>query len=67
MLIVTFRPEFEPGWIGQPHVTGLTLSRLAQREVDAMIDHLVGNKALPANIRRKSWSAPTASPCSWRR
>ena len=21
LLIVTFRPEFEPPWIGQPHVT----------------------------------------------
>ena len=26
LLIVTFRPEFEPPWIGQPHVTALTLS-----------------------------------------
>jgi len=24
LLIVTFRPEFEPPWIGQPHVTTLT-------------------------------------------
>ena len=38
LLIVTFRPEFEPPWIGRPHVTALTLNRLAQREVDAMID-----------------------------
>ena len=67
LLIVTFRPEFEPGWIGQPHVTALTLNRLAPREVDAMIDQIVGNKPLPANIRRKSSSARTESPCSWRR
>ena len=52
LLIVTFRPEFEPGWIGQPHVTALTLNRLAPREVGAMIDHIVGNKPLPANIRQ---------------
>ena len=52
LLIVTSRPEFEPGWIGQPHVTALTLNRLAPREVDAMIDHIVGNKPLPANIRQ---------------
>ena len=52
LLIVTFRPEFEPRWIGQPHVTALTLNRLAQREVGAMIDHIVGNKPLPANIRQ---------------
>ena len=52
LLIVTFRPEFEPGWIGQPHVTALTLNRLAPREVDAMIDQIVGNNPLPANIRQ---------------
>ena len=38
LLIVTFRPEFEPPWIGRPHVTALTINRLALREVGAMID-----------------------------
>jgi class 3 adenylate cyclase/predicted ATPase len=52
LLIVTFRPEFEPGWIGQPHVHPLSLNRLAPREVSAMIDHFVANKPLPANIRQ---------------
>src|SRR5262245_33027246 len=52
LLIVTFRPEFEPGWIGQPHVTPLSLNRLAPREVGDMIDHIVGNKPLSANIRQ---------------
>jgi class 3 adenylate cyclase/predicted ATPase len=52
LLIVTFRPEFEPPWIGQPHVTAVTLNRLAPREVGAMIDHIVGNKPLPTNIRQ---------------
>ena len=52
LLIVTFRPEFESPWIGRPHVTALTINRLAQREIDAMIDRVVGNASLPANIRR---------------
>jgi predicted ATPase len=52
LLIVTFRPEFEPPWIGRPHVTALTINRLAQRDIDAMIDRVVGNKALPAGIRQ---------------
>ncbi len=52
LLIVTFRPEFEPPWIGRSYVTALTINRLAQREVDAMIDRVVGNKLLPPNIRR---------------
>jgi len=53
LLIVTFRPEFDPPWIGQPHVTALTINRLTQRDVDAMIDRVVGNKQLPASIRRE--------------
>jgi class 3 adenylate cyclase len=52
LLLVTFRPEFAAPWIGRPHVTALTLNRLAQRDIDAMIDRVVGNKGLPANIRQ---------------
>jgi len=52
VLIVTFRPEFHPPWIGRPHVTPLTINRLAQRDVGAMIDRVVGNKLLPARIRQ---------------
>jgi class 3 adenylate cyclase len=52
LLIITYRPEFEPPWIGGPHVSALTLNRLAERDIRAMIDGVVGNKPLPANIRQ---------------
>jgi len=52
LLIVTYRPEFDPPWIGRPHVTVLTVNRLAQREIGAMIDRIVGNKVLSATIRQ---------------
>jgi predicted ATPase len=52
LLIVTFRPEFEAPWIGQPHVTALALNRLGHRAVSSMIDRVIGNKPLPANIRK---------------
>jgi len=52
LLLVTFRPEFAPPWIGRPHVTALTLNRLTERDIAALIDHVVGNKQLPANIRQ---------------
>ena len=52
LLIVTFRPEFEAPWVGQPHVTALALNRLGHRDVGAMIDRVIGNKPLPANIRK---------------
>jgi class 3 adenylate cyclase len=51
LVIVTFRPEFEPPWIGRPYVTALTINRLAQRDIEVMIERVVGNKSLPANIR----------------
>jgi DNA-binding winged helix-turn-helix (wHTH) protein/predicted ATPase len=51
LLIVTSRPEFEPPWIGRPHVTALTINRLTESEVDAMIDRVVGNKPIPASVR----------------
>jgi class 3 adenylate cyclase/predicted ATPase len=52
LLILTFRPEFDPPWIGRPHVTAITINRLAQREVATIVDRLVGNKRLPASIRQ---------------
>ena len=50
LLIVTFRPEFNPPWVGQSHVTSLTLNRLGTREATTIIARLVGNKALPADV-----------------
>jgi class 3 adenylate cyclase/predicted ATPase len=52
LLIVTFRPEFDPPWVGQPHVTAVTINRLPRREVGDMIDRVAGNKLLPASIRQ---------------
>ena len=52
LLFVTFRPEFVPPWAGRPHVTALTINRLAPREVTALIDRVAGDKPLAANIRQ---------------
>ena len=53
LLIVTYRPEFDPPWIGRPHVTALTLNRLGDREIAAIIDSVTGNKLLSPSIRRE--------------
>ena len=50
LLIVAFRPEFSAPWVGQPHVTSLTLNRLGERDAATIIEHLVGNKKLPADV-----------------
>ncbi|HZK91719.1 MAG TPA: AAA family ATPase [Stellaceae bacterium] len=50
LLIATCRPEFQPPWIGQAHVTMLSLSRLGRREGAALIQQLAGNYGIPADI-----------------
>ncbi len=50
LLIVTFRPEFQPPWIGQPQVTMLVLKRLDRRDGIALIGQIAGGKALPDTV-----------------
>lgn len=52
LVLVTFRPEFSPPWIGRPHVTALTLNRLRRGDVDSLIEGIVGSRSLPADIRQ---------------
>jgi len=52
LLIMTYRPEFEPPWLGRPYVTALTLNRLGERDIATMIDRVQGNRALPDSIRQ---------------
>jgi predicted ATPase len=52
LLIVTYRLEFDPPWIGRPYVTALNLNRLGEREIVVMIEQVTGNKALPESIRQ---------------
>ena len=50
LVIITFRLEFNPPWVGRPHVTLLTLSRLPPRQRAEMITRVTGGKALPKEI-----------------
>jgi predicted ATPase len=52
LLLVTFRPEFDPPWMGRSYVTFLSLNRLGEPEIALIIDRVVGNKPFPANIRQ---------------
>jgi predicted ATPase len=52
LLIITYRPEFDPPWIGRPHVTALNLNRLGEREIAAMIERVTRNQSLPESIRQ---------------
>ena len=52
LLVMTYRPEFEPPWLGRPYVTTLTINRLAARDAGTMIDRIVGDKQFSASIRK---------------
>jgi predicted ATPase/class 3 adenylate cyclase len=50
LLVITFRPEWEPPWVGLAHVTLHPLNRLNRREGAAMIEQLTGGKPLPREV-----------------
>ncbi len=50
LLIVTFRPEFQTPWTGQPQVTMLALNRLDWRERTALVEQIAGSEALPDEV-----------------
>jgi predicted ATPase len=50
LLVITFRPEFQHAWSGQPHVTTLALNRLGERDVTTLVRGLAGNTPLGSDI-----------------
>jgi DNA-binding winged helix-turn-helix (wHTH) protein/predicted ATPase/class 3 adenylate cyclase len=50
LLIVTFRPEFQPPWAGQPQVSMLALNRLDRRDRAVLIEQIAGSKTLPGEV-----------------
>jgi len=50
LLVITFRPEFEPPWVGLAHVTMHPLNKLSRRESALLIERLTGGKPLPREI-----------------
>jgi len=50
LLIITFRPEFQSPWTGQPQVTMLALNRLDQRDRTALVEQIAGGTALPEEV-----------------
>src|SRR5262249_25332738 len=52
LLILTHPAEFEGPWVGRPYVTSLSLNRLGEREIGAIINQVAGNNALPDSIRQ---------------
>jgi class 3 adenylate cyclase/predicted ATPase len=50
VVLITFRPEFQPPWTSQAHVTSLTMSRLGRRQRAELVARVTGDKPLPAEV-----------------
>ena len=50
LLVVTYRPEFAPPWIGRGLVTALSLNRFGRRQTVSMVNRITGGKSLPAEV-----------------
>jgi predicted ATPase/class 3 adenylate cyclase len=50
LLIVTFRPEFQPPWTGAAHVASMTLSRLDRSESNALVQEIVTTSILADDV-----------------
>jgi class 3 adenylate cyclase/predicted ATPase len=50
LALFTFRPEFEPPWVGLPNVSTLTLGRLDRSNVESIVARVTGGRSLPAEV-----------------
>jgi class 3 adenylate cyclase/tetratricopeptide (TPR) repeat protein len=53
MLLISARPEYQPPWLGHPHVTTLALNRLSRADSDALINGVLDGVALPPDVRQQ--------------
>ena len=50
LTLLTCRPEFPPPWAPRSYLAHLALGRLNRPHVEAMLAHLTGDRALPAEV-----------------
>jgi predicted ATPase len=50
LTLLTYRPTFQPLWTDRAHVMTLTLTRLPETQVEAMVNRLTHGKPLPIEV-----------------
>src|SRR5262249_17966544 len=53
LALFTFRPEFEPPWVGLSNVGTLTLGRLDRDDVESMVARVTGGRVLPTEVMKQ--------------
>ena len=67
LLVATSRPDLQPSWAGQPHVSVVMLNRLGRSQAASLVDGVAaGASAAATRCASKSSPMPTACRCSWR-
>jgi DNA-binding response OmpR family regulator/class 3 adenylate cyclase/predicted ATPase len=61
-VLMSFRPEFFPHWLDEPHVTMLRLDRLGREQIEAMIFDVAGQRALPSEMHAQIISKTDGVP-----
>jgi predicted ATPase/class 3 adenylate cyclase len=62
LALFTFRPEFEPSWIGLPNVSTLTLGRLNRKDVENMVAQVTGGRVLPPEVMKQIIARTDGNP-----
>src|SRR5262249_19075471 len=62
LALFTFRPEFEPPWVGLPNVGTLTLGRLDRNDVERMVARVTGGRVLPVEVMKQIVAKTDGNP-----
>jgi len=60
--LLTFRPEFEPPWIGLPNVSILSLDRLDRDNVEGIVERVTRGRALPTEVVKQIVAKTDGNP-----
>jgi class 3 adenylate cyclase/predicted ATPase len=52
LTVLTCRPHFQPAWHHRSYLTEMTLNRLAQPQIERMIERITDEKRLPPEVRQ---------------
>lgn len=62
LLVLTFRPDFAPPWVGLPNVAMLNLGRLDGSYVATMVTQVAGGRTLPGEVLKEIISKTDGNP-----
>jgi predicted ATPase/class 3 adenylate cyclase len=62
LALFTFRPEFEPPWVGLPNVSNLTLGRLDRQFVASLVTQVTARRMLPVEVMNQIVAKTDGNP-----